>query len=137
VRRTVTLLLHHPEVLAQAGELPSVREAGLPGVEVLAEMIALLRARPDLSMAGLLEHFRDTETGRHLAKLAQAEDPALPEADLGREFRDAVARIVRKGPEQRFQDLGARARAGTLSEAETREYAELCLRLGGHPGKSG
>ncbi len=137
VRRTVTLLLHHPEVLGAAGVLPSVREAGLPGAEVLGEMIELLRSRPDLSMAGVLEHFRETETGQHLAKLARAEDPALPEADLVREFRDAVVRIARKGPEQRFQDLGARARAGGLSEEETLEYAELCVRLGGHPGKSG
>jgi DNA primase len=137
VRRTVTLLLHHPEVLAGAGVLPPIRGAGLPGVEVLGDMIDLLRSRPELSMAGVLEHFRETETGRHLAKLAQAEDPSLPEADLVREFRDAVERIARKGPEQRFQDLAARARAGGLSEEETLEYAELCLRLGGQRGKSG
>ncbi len=137
VRRTVTLLLHHPEVVAGAGELPPLGETGLPGVAVLREMIELLRARPDLSMAGLLEHFRDSETGRHLSKLAAVEDPAVPEADLVQEFRDALERIARQGPQQRFQDLAARARAGQLSEAETREYAELCVRLGGHGGRSG
>ena len=100
-------------------------------------MIELLRARPDLSMAGVLEHFRESETGRHLGKLAAVEDPALPEADLVQEFRDALERIAHKGPQQRFQALAARARAGQLSEAETREYAELCVRLGGQGGRSG
>jgi len=137
MRRTVTLLLHHPEIVARAGELPPLGGAGVPGVGVLSEMIELLRARPDLSMAGVLEHFRESETGRHLGKLAAVEDPALPEADLVQEFRDALERIAHKGPQQRFQALAARARAGQLSEAETREYAELCVRLGGQGGRSG
>jgi DNA primase len=131
MRRTIALLVHHPELAASLPDTPDLRPLAMPGAEVLAEVVELLRSRPDLTTAGVLEHFRETEAGRHLARLAREEDPALPGADLGRELRDGLERLARRVLETRYRVLREGARAGELTEDETREYAELCRRLGG------
>ena len=133
MRRTVSLLLHHPEIAGQVRDSPTLAGVALPGAQTLAEMLEVLRGRPHLTTGGLLEHFRGTEAGGHLERLAQADDPALPGADLAQEFQDALQRIARKVGEERFRELQELARARALTAAETEEYGELCARIGGQP----
>ena len=83
-------------------------------------------------MAGLIEHFRDTDTGRHLGKLALLDDPVSYGADRQREFRDAIRKLRSKIKEQRFNQLQRKASAASLTEDEKREYAAL-VRSGGAP----
>ena len=78
-----------------------------------------------MNMAGLLEHFRGSETGNHLSKLAMLEDPSVYGADAEREFQDAMARLRAKQREQRFEELQHKARKGVLDAAERSEYAAL------------
>ena len=130
VRRTVALLVHHPELATQVAEVPPLRELDLAGAGVLADLVDLMRGRPELSTARVLEHFRGTEVGPHLERLALAEDPALPGTDPLPELEGAFAQLGRRIYEQRFRVLQQRARQGDLNEAEKREYGELCRRLG-------
>ena len=76
-------------------------------------------------MAGVLEHFRGTDTGIHLGKLARQEDPGLYGAHPQQEFQDAVVKLKAKLREQRFEELQEKARAASLSESEKREFAAL------------
>jgi DNA primase len=131
MRRTVSLLLHHPEIAAGIEAIPALAAAQLPGAQVLAEMLELLSHRPQLTTGGLLEHFRGTEAGRHLERLAQGDELLAPGADLAREFRDSLQRIASKAREERFRELQDLARQRELTPAETHEYGELCARIGG------
>jgi DNA primase len=131
MRRTVSLLLHHPEIAAGVEAIPALAAAQLPGAQVLAEMLELLSHRPQLTTGGLLEHFRGTEAGRHLERLAQGDELLAPGADLAREFRDSLQRIASKAREERFRELQDLARQRELTPAETHEYGELCARIGG------
>jgi DNA primase len=138
VRRTVALLLHHPDLASGVSEVPSLRELALPGAALLADLLELLKARPTLTSAGIVEHFRESDSGRHLERLARDEDPALPGADLSQELRDALARLARKRDEQRLEQLVQRAQHTPMSEAERHAYGELCRRLGrGQAGGGG
>ena len=125
IRKTVTLLLHDPALAQLVDDGNPFGELRLPGAEVLTQLLELLRRQPHLSTAGLVEHFRDTDTGRHLAKLAQLEDPGSFGADREREFRDAIRKLRSKLKEQRFNQLQQKASAASLTEDEKREYAEL------------
>jgi len=128
IRKTVTLLLHDPSLARKVDTHHGFGALALPGADVLARMLDLLEAQPHLNMAGLLEHFRDTEMGRHLTRLAMSEDAATHGADPAQEFQGAIRKLRSKLQEPRFEELQHKARAGTLSDAEKREYAELIQR---------
>ena len=76
-------------------------------------------------MAGVIEHFRDTDTGRHLAKLAVIEDPAAYGADGQLEFGDAIRKLRSKIREQRFSELQLKASTASLTQDEKEEFARL------------
>src|SRR6478736_5182240 len=90
VRSAIGLLLQQPSV-ALALE-PPYRFAALrqPGVELLAELVALVRERPDIRTGGVLEHFGEREEAAALHKLATQ---SLPGSDAmwQAEFLDTMA----------------------------------------------
>ena len=122
VRHAITLLVQQPAVaLALPGE---DRFAALeqPGVALLAELVQLVRARPDISTGALLEHFAEREEAAALHKLALLELPGEPAA-LQAEFADAVAQLERQLRQQRIAAL--QARLAMLDDAEKAELREL------------
>lgn len=122
VRHAITLLVQQPAVaLALPGE---DRFAALeqPGVALLAELVQLVRARPDITTGALLEHFAEREEAAALHKLALLELPGEPAA-LQAEFADAVAQLERQLRQQRIAAL--QARLATLDDAEKAELREL------------
>ena len=133
VRRALTLLIAHPPLAGVAGPAEELRKTDLPGAAFLAELVEMLVDSPTLSTGALLEHYRDREGGRHLARLAAErldleEGLADREEGLAREFRDCLRRIVQQGRkragDERVRELAAKG-VGRLSEEERREYARL------------
>ncbi|MDJ0862537.1 MAG: DNA primase [Gammaproteobacteria bacterium] len=125
VRKTITLLLHAPGLAQTVDDHRAFAELELAGADVLTQLLELLHAKPELSMAGIVEHFRETDIGRHLRKLAVAEDPIAFGGDREREFRDAIRKLQSKIKEQRLGQLQAKASTASLSEDEKREFAGL------------
>lgn len=95
VRRAVTLLLHRPALAEAAGEPGRLRGLDLPGMDLLVEMLELLKENPHFHAGSLLEHWREHRYGPHLARLAQVEEPLQPE-DMEREFSDILRRLDRQ-----------------------------------------
>ncbi len=127
VRTAVTALLQQPGLAAGAGDPARFGELALPGINLLVEMIELLQQRPHLSSGALLEHWRGTEHGRHLQKLAAA--PLLSEGSvLEREFADTLTRLEDRCREQRYDALLAK---GQLTTEEKTELRQLVKQLGG------
>ena len=97
LRKAIALLLYRPE-LARAVMMDDLAlRSGEPGVKLLAELIGGLRANPDLSIAALLERYRDTREGAILERLAQwrLETPE-EEYQFEQEFADIVAYLRRR-----------------------------------------
>jgi DNA primase len=90
------------------------------GAALLAEILRMVRAQPDLSCAGLLERFRERPEGPHLQQLL-TEELLLEAEPAAREFADCLARIMARGRDQRLAELVEKAAAGPLSEAEREE----------------
>ena len=122
MRTAITHLLHRP---AFALELhPPYRFTALrqPGIELLSELVLLVRERPDITTGALLEHFEDRDELAALQKLAVLELPG-EEPDLRLEFTDAIAQLEKQVLQQRIEEL--QPRFAELDADEKRELLEL------------
>jgi DNA primase len=127
LRAAISLLVQNPG-LVRAIEPPQLFSTlRQPGIALLVELIALCRSRPEISTAGILEHFGEREELRALQKLAVMEVPEDEEAARA-EFLGALAQLDRQTQQQRLDDLLARkADAGGLDEDEKDELRRLLL----------
>ena len=130
VRRAITLLLYRPKMGTLIESTDRLRVLAMPGAELLAEVVELVKTNPTIKTGAIVERFRSHEQGRHLAKLAVEAAPVLDEG-LEREFTDAVRKLEQMVDEQRFSQLTAKARAGALSNEEEREFKQLVARSAG------
>jgi DNA primase len=124
VRSAIALLLQHPP-LALALEPPyRFAELRQPGIDLLAELVALVRERPDMRTGGLLEHFADRDESAALQKLAMQAMPG-DEAVWRNEFLDAMAQLGRQTLQQRIDQLQAKRAESGLEERDKEELRAL------------
>ena len=124
VRNAILHLLHQP---AFALDLqPPYRFAALrqPGIDLLSELILLVRERPDVTTGALLEHFAERDEATALQKLAVQ---ALPgdDASLRTSFVDAISQLEKQVLLQRLEELQHQQRDGGLNEADKVELRGL------------
>jgi DNA primase len=128
VRGAIALLLQRPALALDLE--PPYRFGALrqPGIPLLAELIALVRERPDITVGALLEHFEGREEAAALQKLASQ---ALPgeEAKWNEEFLDAMAQLERQTLQQRIDELQAKQRETGLDEHDKAELRALLQSL--------
>ncbi|QDA57553.1 DNA primase [Thermomonas aquatica] len=124
VRTAITLVTQNPSL---ASELqPPYRFAALrqPGIELLSELVLLVRERPEISTGALLEHFAERDEAGSLQKLAALNLPGEEDA-LRAEFLDAMAQLDRQVLQQRLDELQRQQRDGGLNDADKQELREL------------
>jgi len=126
VRSAIAVLLQHPPV-ALALE-PPYRFAALrqPGIELLSELIALVRERPDIRTGGVLEHFGDRDEAAALHKLATQSMPG-DEQIWQAEFADVMEQLEKQTVQQRIAELQAKGREGALDDRDKDELRGLLL----------
>ena len=124
VRGAITHLLHRPALALDLQ--PPYRFAALrqPGIELLSELVLLVRERPEISTGALLEHFEGREEVGALQKLATLELPGEA-ANLRDEFLDAIAQLDRLVLQQRLEELQLQQRDGGLDADGKQEMREL------------
>lgn len=127
VRGAIALLLQRP-ALALSTQ-PPYPFAGLqqPGVPLLAELMDLVHARPDLTTGALLEHFAEREEGVALQKLAMLDMPG-EETTWQTEFHDAVVQLEKQTLQQRIDALQAKQREAGLDDDDKTELRALLQR---------
>ena len=124
VRSAITHLLHRPSLASDLQ--PPYRFAALrqPGIELLSELVLLVRERPEISTGALLEHFGEREEAGSLQKLAALNLPGEEDA-LRAEFIDAITQLERQVLQQRLDELQQQQRDGGLTDADKQELREL------------
>ena len=122
VRTAITHVVHRPGVAADLQ--PPFRFATLrqPGIELLSELVLLVRERPGITTGALLELFEGREEFAALQKLAMLELPG-EDADLRAEFGDAIAQLEKQVLHQRIEEL--QPRFAELDADEKRELLQL------------
>jgi DNA primase len=135
VRHALSLLIQDPGLAQKAGDPARFSCLRLPGVRLLAEVIDLLQKKPNLTWGGLFEHWRGTEEGRHLMRLASREMLLDAPDTLEHEFLGDLEILEREFLSQRRQELEERFNRRTISEAEKIELQQLLMQLPGAPGR--
>ena len=128
VQRAIEYLLYDPSLAVQV-DTAKLTRLDVSGINILVDLLETLKIHPNLSTAAILERWRDTDIGRHLAKLASWHPPhGNPDYSLTSEFTGAINRLVaERHPEARMDFLLAKANLSPLSPNEKAELRQLLL----------
>ena len=130
VRKAIGYVLYRPALARLAGDPRAL--GGDAGLDMLRELLEFAQGHPHINGAAILEHWRDTEVGTHLDRLAQAEI-VTPEEAMESEFLALMADLTGRRPqEQRRDELIAESRKRTLNAAEKAELTQLLATQGGN-----
>lgn len=125
VRMAIGMLIQHPRLADGRGEALDIAEVDIPGLSLLQEVVAVLRAHPGLNTAALLEHFRGHEQEHALMRLATWQHPALEPEGVEAEFEGVIGQVGRAVTKERTQQLIQKEKVTGLSEDEKRELSRL------------
>ena len=125
MQNAVALLLLHPHLVQHAPETGFFQGLTLRGGEFLADLVALLRARPELKTGFIIEHYRDSKYQPHLAKLAAWQHPMLQQ-DVDAEFLGLFQQLRREINKLQTEALTQKKDvAGRLDDSEKAELLRL------------
>ncbi|MCX4188449.1 DNA primase [Methylophaga sp. OBS4] len=119
IRMAITIIVQHPQLAQQIGNVESLHNLKQPGVNILLNLLETLQQYPHLNTAALLERWRDKENGAHLQKLAL--QPLSLSADaLQHELTGIIQGLQKQAKEQRINELTSKP-FSELTEAEKAE----------------
>jgi DNA primase len=124
VRSAIALLLQQPSLALALESTNSFSALRQPGVSLLAELVTLVHARPDVTTGGVLDYFADREEATALQKLASQLMPG-EEALWQNEFGDAMAQLEKQTLHQRIDELQAKQREVGLDDEDKTELRAL------------
>lgn len=119
LKRAVCLLLQMPQLVQSVEVSDDLFTADSAGGELLLGLISLCKSRPDISTAGLLEHYRQSPHFNGLCKLAAID--LLPDqleltVDVAEhEFRDILAKLSLQSKKRDATLVDPRLQRGLLS----------------------
>ncbi len=124
VRLAIALLLEHPHIVNELGDVSVLEPLNIPGVDLLTQLLKLCQQNPQIKTAQLLECFRDTTQGKQLAKLMcwQHHVEADAAADV---FLDSIEKLLNNFVEQRTEFLLQKARINQITAQERQELQAI------------
>ncbi len=124
VRLAIALLLEHPHIVKELGDISVLEPLTMPGIELLTQLLQLCQQNPEIKTAQLLEYFRDTAQGKQLAKLMcwQHHIEADAAADV---FLDSIEKLLNDFVEQRAEFLLQKARLKKITPQERQELQAI------------
>jgi DNA primase len=132
ITQAIQMLLHFPAAAARletSALLPLAGE-GLPGAQMLRELLEFLRGQPAVSTAMVLERWRGRPESRRLAELAHGECLIGTEPAAVRELAEILRALGLLQQEARLNQLVERL-ASDPSPQEVVEYQQLIRLLRG------
>jgi len=121
VRQIIRLLLEIPS-LAETVKIDEIAGLDVAGVPLFVELVETIGSNPQINCAGILERWRDTENGKHLAKLAQQPLNLAPDG-VKSEYFDILQWLKDQRRRQRIDELINKSQLGALSDAEKQELS--------------
>ena len=103
IGHTIALLLHKPELAQSVTEPRQLADVDIAGMDFLVELLEFIHAHPQVNIASILEHWRDSRYARRLSELAGAEFDE--EINLQAEFQDCLTRLQKLRRGRRLQEL--------------------------------
>ena len=123
VRHAIRLLLHKPALVEHVEEDSIPQNLDLPGLPLLRQLLEFVSKNPHVSCGAIVEHWREEEAGRHLAKLA-TQPMVIPDDGLEAEFCDVISKLLSQHQEQLVDGLLAKAHLGELTDEEKQQLQQ-------------
>jgi DNA primase len=126
IRKMIRVLMNHPYLAAKYPEVdPTALNAsvirGLPALTKLYKYCLTGGNNSNINTGMILEHFREDELGKHLAKLL-AIDHEADDAKPDKLYKDYFNKLIETQLNARYEELRAMER---LSKEEKQEYMTL------------
>jgi DNA primase len=122
LRTAMALLIQQPQLVNLITEPMPAME--LAGYDLFLQIIAKAQTLPEMKTGALLEHWRDHDDLKILAKLAQWEHE-MPEVGIEAEFLGAIKRIREIPNQQTYANLIAKGSLTGLTDEDRKILMEL------------
>ena len=131
--QAIRLLLEEPSIALEIPPHDDLSDLTLPGTEFLRELVGLVHANPEITLARILENWRGTKFEKRLSELAPATETPYEKDEqvlrsreyLESEFRDALARIREQSRKSGIQELREISSTSQLSDEQKARLRNL------------
>jgi len=124
IRWLIRCLLHQPKLALNVNVTNSLSSIESPGIVFLCEMIGFIKKNPDITLAGILENWRDTKFQKRLFELASDENEFKEIGVTEEVFVDAINGLI-VGNEKKFETFKTKKSPVELTEKEREKYREM------------
>jgi DNA primase len=124
IRWIVRSLLHQPSLALEIDTAESLKSFSTPGIIFLCELIEFIQSRPNVTLGGILENWRDTKFERRLQELS-SEEEVFNEIEVTTEvFLDSIKGLI-KSNKKEFELLKGINSPSELTEEQKSQYRKL------------
>lgn len=124
IRWLIRCLLHEPTLAMELESTDALANFTSPGVIFLRELIEFIRNRPNITLAGILENWRDTKFEQRLQALS-AEEETFDEIGVTTEtFLDAIQSLIDANKKE-FESFKTKSSPSDLTEEEKSRYRKM------------
>ena len=124
IRWLIRCLLHQPKLAMELDSTETLAKFTSPGIVFLHELIEFIRSRPNITLAGILENWRDTKFEQRLRALS-TEEEAFDEIGVTAEtFLDAIQGLIDANLKE-FDSFKAKNSPSDLTEEEKFRYRQM------------
>jgi len=124
IQNAISILLHHPQLIVNIENINDIENIKIGGIELLSELISILKKQPNLSMAAILEYWRDREEFETFSMLA-CKKPIISIENLKNEFIGIIQLLRQIECEQTIKTLLLKAATEGLTTEDRRGLQDL------------
>ncbi|HHW4678689.1 MAG TPA: DNA primase [Xylella sp.] len=126
IHATIAIVLQQPSLVMTLDIQSALAITGLrqPSIDLLLELLDLVRQRPEITTGALLEHFKERKEHVVLHTLATQAIPG-DTSTLTQELHGAITQMEKQLLQQRLDELQAKQRTQGLDDTDKYELREL------------
>jgi len=130
IRKIIKNLLYYPKLSQLVVNPQKLANVNLPDINLLVELLELSKGNPQLTLARIYEHWRDTKYSHIIEELikqkALSTEPYVEE-HVEKEFMEAISYLQDYYKTQRIEFLHRKVQFSPLSSQEVQELNTLLL----------
>ena len=124
IRWLIRCLLHQPSLALNVESTESLLALESPGIDFLCELIQLIKKNPNITLAGILENWRDSKFEKRLCELASEEDEFNEIGVTNEVFTDAISGLI-ETHQKEFETFKRKSSPLELTDEEKLKYREM------------
>ena len=124
IRWLIRCLLHQPSLALNVESTESLLTLESSGIDFLCELIQLIKKNPNITLAGILENWRDSKFEKRLCELASEEDEFNEIGVTNEVFTDAISGLI-ETHQKEFETFKKKSSPLELTDEEKLKYREM------------